>query len=341
MVHPTNVLVTGGAGFIGTHTCLSLLNEGHEVVVVDDYSNSSPRALDRVEKLAGHPLTRYECDVRDRNGLSKIFERHPIDAVVHFAAKKAVRESTHIPLDYYDINLGGVTSVLQVMIAHGVHKMVFSSSCSIYGAATRLPIAEESPVAPTNPYARSKLMSEQILADACCRYSKLTVIALRYFNPAGAHPSGLLGEDPVGTPNNVMPYLMQVAIGRLPELSVFGSDYDTPDGTAIRDYIHVVDVADGHRAAVHYLPGEKGMQVFNLGTGVGTSVLELVAACEGACGSSIRYELHDRRPGDVAALVADATKVGRTWDWHPRHDLATMCRDAWNFQLNNPIGYSD
>jgi UDP-glucose 4-epimerase len=339
MSHLTTVLVTGGAGFIGTHTCLDLLDHGYEVVVIDDYSNSSPLALDRVQKLAGRPPTTYECDLRDRAALSAIFDRHAIDAVVHFAAKKAVGESVQMPVDYYDINVGGTLGLLQVMAAHDVRQIVFSSSCSIYGAATDLPITEQTPAAPTNPYARTKWMCEQILTDACSQNPDLTVIALRYFNPVGAHPSGQLGEDPAGIPNNVMPYLMQVAVGRLSALPVFGSDYPTADGTGVRDYIHVVDVADGHRVALEHLGDRTGMRVFNLGTGVGTSVLDLVAAFGAACGAPVPYVIKDRRPGDVPTLVADASQVTAAWGWRAERDLAEICRNAWTFQQRNPVGY--
>jgi UDP-glucose 4-epimerase len=333
-----SVLVTGGAGFIGSHTCVDLLDHGYEVVVVDNYSNSTPAALDRVQKVAGRPLIAYEVDLRDRRALDDVFARHPIDAVIHFAAKKAVGESMAIPIDYYDINLAGTTSLLASMHAHGVHQLVFSSSCSIYGEAAA-PLSEDDAASPTNPYARTKWICEQILRDACARYEELSAIALRYFNPIGAHPSGLLGEVPTGTPNNVVPYLMQVAVGRLDRLSVFGADYGTPDGTAVRDYIHVLDVVTGHRVAMEHLADETGLRVFNLGTGVGTSVLQLVAALSEACGQELPYTITDRRPGDVAALVADPGKVRRAWGWRATRDLRDMCRDAWHFQRLNPTGY--
>ncbi|MCB1292276.1 MAG: UDP-glucose 4-epimerase GalE, partial [Mycobacterium sp.] len=237
------ILVTGGAGFIGSHTCVELLDAGDEVVVIDDYSNSRPAALERVTEITGKSVTVHQADLRDRSALSRVFDEHPIDAVIHFAAKKAVGESTQIPLEYFDINIGGTTNLLRTMKDHKVSRLVFSSSCSIYGDAPAEPLAESAPAAPTNPYALSKWICEQLLAEACRHLPELSVIALRYFNPIGAHPSGLLGEDPLGVPYNVMPYLAQIAVGRLPELNVFGDDYDTPDGTAIRDYIHVVDVA--------------------------------------------------------------------------------------------------
>jgi len=338
---PTTVLVTGGAGFIGSHTCVELLENGYEVVVLDDYSNSSPVALERIEKLAGRPLAGvHEADVRDAAAVSAVLAAHPVDAVIHFAAKKAVGESVEIPLDYYDINVGGTLTLLRTMRDAGVHQLVFSSSCSVYGAAERVPLTEDDPVGPTNPYARTKWMCEQVLSDACARYPELRVIALRYFNPVGAHESGLLGEDPLGVPNNVMPYLAQVAVGRLPRLLVFGADYATVDGTGVRDYIHVVDVADGHRAALDHLGDRAGLQILNLGTGVGTSVLQLAAAFSAACGTDLPVEVVGRRPGDVAALVADPQRAEAAWGWRTTRDVGQMCRDAWKFQQLNPTGYT-
>jgi UDP-glucose 4-epimerase len=334
------VLVTGGAGFIGSHTCVELLEHDYEVVVVDDYSNSSPAALDRVQKIAGRPLTAYELDLRDRGPLAAVFAAHPIDAVIHFAAKKAVGESMRIPLDYYDINLGGTTNLLRTMHEFGVHQLVFSSSCSIYGDAQRVPLTESDPAHPTNPYARSKWICEQLLGDACERHPDLSVISLRYFNPIGAHPGGMLGEDPRGVPNNLVPYLTQVAVGRLSQLSIFGDDYDTADGTAIRDYIHVVDLVGGHRVALEHLADETGLRVLNLGTGTGTSVRELVSAFSEACGRELPYRIVARRPGDVRELVADPGKAARAWGWQARYDVADMCRDAWRFQQLNPAGYA-
>lgn len=335
-----SVLVTGGAGFIGSHTCVELLNQGHEVVVVDDHSNSSPGALDAIAKTAGRPLAAvHVADLRDRAALDAVLTAHEIDAVIHFAAKKAVGESTLIPVDYYDINVGGTTALLAAMLRHGVHRLVFSSSCSIYGDTRKVPLSETDPAAPTNPYARSKHIGEQVLADACRRYPELSVIALRYFNPIGAHPDGTLGEDPTGVPNNVLPYLAQVAVGRLTELAVFGDDYPTPDGTCIRDYVHVVDVADGHRVALDHLDDEQGLRVFNLGTGRGASVLELVAAFEQAVGRPLPHRVAPRREGDVPRLVADPSRVEAAWGWRARHDLAAMCADAWRFQQSHPSGY--
>jgi UDP-glucose 4-epimerase len=336
------ILVTGGAGFIGSHVCVDLLEHGHEVIVVDNYSTSSPVALARVEKAAGRPLAAaYEVDLRDRWTLAEVFRRSSVDAVVHFAAKKAVGESMRMPLDYYDNNVGGTASLLRVMREHGVHDLVFSSSCSIYGDAAGPPIAEGAPQRPTNPYARSKAMCEQMLADACHQCPELTVVSLRYFNPIGAHPGGLLGEAPAGVPNNIMPYLMQVADGRRERVRVFGHDYPTQDGTAVRDYVHVLDIADAHRLALEKLDRQRGATAFNLGTGQGTSVLELLDAFSSASGRPIPYELVERRPGDVATLVADPTLVAAEWGWRPTRDLPTMCADSWRFQQSNPNGYGD
>ncbi|MFI1445090.1 UDP-glucose 4-epimerase GalE [Streptomyces fructofermentans] len=337
---PTTVLVTGGAGFIGSHTCVELLENGYEVVVVDDHSNSSPVALERVAKTAGRPIAAaYRADLRDRGALDSVFAAHRIDSVIHFAAKKAVGESVGMPVAYYDVNVGGTTSLLSAMHAHGVRHLVFSSSCSVYGNADKVPLTEQDPPAPTNPYASTKWMCEQVLADTCRHLPELRVLALRYFNPVGAHPSGLLGEDPRGVPNNVMPYLAQVAVGRRERLSVFGDDYPTPDGTGIRDYIHVMDVAEGHRRALERLNDESGLRVLNLGTGVGSSVLELVSAFEQASGRPIPYEVTGRRAGDVAELVADPGAVKEAWNWAATRDLSAMCRDAWRFQELNPAGY--
>lgn len=333
------VLVTGGAGFIGSHTCLELMEHGHQVVVVDDHSNSSPLALSRVQYLAGGRLAAYQIDLRDRAALDKVFYAHSIDAVIHFAAKKSVAESTQIPLEYFDINVGGTASLLRAMRDHDVRRLVFSSSCSIYGDSGQIPLTEDKPARPTNPYARSKWICEQMLAEMCTYHPEFTVLALRYFNPAGAHPSGKLGEDPRGVPNNLMPYLAQVAVGRRPHLSIFGSDYPTSDGTAVRDYVHVLDIAAGHRLALEYLEAEQGMTMFNLGTGAGVSVLEIVDAFSAACGGRIPYRMVDRRPGDVACLVADAQRAERALGWRPTRGLADMCADAWRFQRLNPNGY--
>ncbi|MFF5938633.1 UDP-glucose 4-epimerase GalE [Streptomyces sp. NPDC012508] len=338
----STVLVTGGAGFIGSHTCVELLEHGHDVVIVDNYSNSSPGAVERIAKVAGRPPAAvYEADLLDPRALATVFADHSFDAVVHFAARKAVGESVEQPVEYYDTNVGGTTALLRAMRDHGVHRLVFSSSCSIYGNATKVPLTEGDPARPTNPYATSKWLCEQIVADVCRRLPEFSALALRYFNPVGAHPSGLLGEVPRGVPNNVMPYLAQVAAGRLDRLKIFGDDYATPDGTGVRDYLHVMDVAEGHRVALDHLDDTRGMTVLNLGTGRGTSVLELVAAFQSACGTPIPYEITGRRPGDVAALVADPTAVTRAWNWTTTRDLTAMAEDAWRFQQLNPSGYAD
>ncbi|UNS95030.1 UDP-glucose 4-epimerase GalE [Streptomyces tubbatahanensis] len=338
---PTKVLVTGGAGFIGSHTCVELLQHGYEVVVADDLSNSSPRALERAAGIArvGTPEL-CVIDIRDGAALSQVFADHRIDAVIHFAAKKAVGESVRLPIEYYDTNVGGTTALLSVMREHEVGRLVFSSSCSVYGSTTKVPLTESDPVSPTNPYASSKWMCEQILADTCRRLPSLQVLSLRYFNPVGAHPSGLLGENPHGVPGNLMPYVARVAAGQLERLSIFGDDYPTPDGTGVRDYVHVMDVAEGHRLALEHLQGERGMRTFNLGTGVGSSVLDLVAAFEAASGRRVPYRITGRRPGDVATLVADPTAVSRAWNWTTKRDLAAMCRDAWHFQTRDPARHA-
>jgi UDP-glucose 4-epimerase len=337
------ILVTGGAGFIGSHTCVELLERGHDLVVVDDFSNSSPGALSAVRQLtpAAAVLVLHELDIRDRAGLDAVFGAHRIDAVVHFAAKKAVNESLHIPLEYFDINVAGTTNLLRCMVGHGVRRLVFSSSCSIYGDQYSEPISEDQAPGPTNPYARSKLVCEQILADACTRYDDLAVIALRYFNPAGAHPSGVLGEAPLGLPGNVMPYMMQVATGRRERLQVFGADYPTADGSPVRDYIHVADLAEAHRIAVERLDDEPGMRALNVGTGVGISVLELIRAFEESCGVAVPYEIAPRRAGDATTAVADPSLIDKLWDWRTNRDIHDMCRDAWRFEQRHPQGYRD
>ncbi|MFJ9542172.1 UDP-glucose 4-epimerase GalE [Streptomyces sp. NPDC101225] len=339
MSQPRTILVTGGAGFIGSHTCVELLSHGHDVIVVDNHQNSVPEALHRVETVAGRSLSAsYVLDVRDRDALSGVFAAHPVDAVVHFAGRKAVGESVRMPVEYYDTNVGGTTALLETMGRHGVHRLVFSSSCSVYGVAERMPLTEDDPVAPVNPYARSKRMCEQILADVCAHRPEFTVHALRYFNPVGAHPSGILGEDPFGVPDNVMPYIAQVAAGQREHVTVFGDDWPTPDRTGVRDYIHVMDVAEGHRIALEH-PTPPGMHLLNLGSGQGTSVLQLIDAYHRASGRPVPYRIGPRRPGDVPELVADGRAAAAVWNWRPTRDLARMCEDSWRFQLNNPHGY--
>jgi UDP-glucose 4-epimerase len=334
------VLVTGGAGFIGSHTCAELLERGHDVVVADDYSNSSPAAVAAIREVSGRELACYELDLRDRRALDRVFADHRLDAVVHFAAWKSVRESVDLPLDYYDVNVGGTISLITAMLEHQVHRLVFSSSCSIYGDRHRTPISEDAETGPVNPYARSKLMCEQILDDACRRYPDLSVLALRYFNPIGAHPSGHLGEDPKNVPSNVLPYMMQVAVGRLEFLEVYGDDYATVDGSGVRDYIHVMDAAEAHCLALDRLGDEAGQRAFNLGTGVGVSVFQLIATFQEVSGIRIPCRVTGRKPGDVATLVADPSRVEKLWGWRASRDLQTMCRDAWRFQRLHPGGYS-
>ena len=339
---PSTVLVTGGAGFIGSHACVELLDHGYELIVVDDYSNSTPQAFARVERIAGRFVGAvYELDIRDRHALSAVFDRHAVDAVVHFAAYKSVSRSTRMPVEYYDNNVGGTTALLWTMHEHGVHRLVYSSSGSVYGEAGPGPLDESTPGRPTNPYAASKWTCEQMLSDVCRRRPEFTVLCLRYFNPAGAHPSGLLGEDPRGDPDNLMPYMAQVAAGRQDRLRVFGADYPTRDGTAVRDYLHVMDTVEAHRVALDHLADAPGMHVYNLGLGEARSVLDVVTAFSTACGRPIPYELAPRRPGDVSELVADTTAVSRAWGWRPTRDLDDMCRDAWRFQRLNPHGYAE
>jgi UDP-glucose 4-epimerase len=333
------VLVTGGSGYIGSHTCVALIQRGHEVVVVDDYSNSSPEALVRVRDLTDVTPTAYEVDIRDRAGLAEVFSRRRIDVVIHFAAKKSVPESTQIPLEYFDINLAGTINLLRVMHQSGVHRLVYSSSCSLYGDGHQRPLTESDVPGPTNPYAWTKWAGEQIIEQACRFHPDLAAISLRYFNPIGAHQSGLLGEAATGPVFNVMPLLTQVASGQQPELTIFGTDYPTVDGTAIRDYIHVLDVAEAHVVALDHIDDSPGMQVFNLGTGVGTSVMQLRNAFGRASGREIPFVARNRRPGDVAMLIADPGKVAAEWNWHTVYDLNEMCRDAWRFHCQNPHGY--
>lgn len=334
-----NVLVTGGLGYIGSHTVVKLINAGHQVVIIDNQSVGNPEAAVRVQRITGRSAEVRTGDIRDDAALAKIFQDHHIDAVIHFAAMKAVGESTEIPLEYFDNNVGGTATLLKIMQRYAVNRLVFSSSCSIYGDTDRDFLDETAPPAPANPYAWTKLTCEQMIDQACRYLPGLRAVSLRYFNPIGAHPSGLLGEDPHGTPRNVMPYLTRVAAGQLEKLHVFGNDYPTPDGSAIRDYIHVMDVADGHLDALRHLddPGPRH-RIFNLGTGRGVSVLQLRRAVVEATGIEIPYVIEGRRPGDVPRLVADASAVQKAWGWRPRLGLDDMCADAWRFQQRNPDG---
>ncbi|WP_214759733.1 UDP-glucose 4-epimerase GalE [Exiguobacterium sp. s129] len=334
------ILVTGGAGYIGTHTVLQLLEGGHEVIVLDNLSNSSREALNRVEAITGKDVTFYLGDILDRALLEQIFLTHTIDALIHFAGLKAVGESVREPLRYYENNVVGTTVLLEVMQAFDVKRIVFSSSATVYGMPERTPIDESFPLSATNPYGRSKLMIEDILRDVAVADSDWSIALLRYFNPIGAHPSGQIGEDPFDVPNNLMPYITQVAVGKLNELSVFGDDYDTPDGTGVRDYIHVVDIASGHLQALDYVMEQTGVEAFNLGTGTGYSVLDLVRAFEQESGKTVPYNVTDRRPGDIATCFADPTKSKQMLGFEAKHDIRDMCRDAWNWQSNNPNGYN-
>lgn len=327
-----SILVTGGAGFIGSHTCVELLEHGFDVVVADDFSNSSPAALDVVRRLTGRDLALHRVDLRSAAELDEIFAAHEIGAVIHFAARKLVGESMTRPLEYFDVNIGGTVKLLLAMQRHGVGRLVFSSSCSIYGDQYARPITEEDLPGPVNPYASSKLICEQLIASACDLVPGFRAISLRYFNPAGAHPSGELGESPAGLVSNVVPVIVRVASGRLDKLAVFGADYDTPDGTAIRDYIHVMDIAEAHRLALDHLDDESGIRMLNLGTGTGLSVLELIAAFEDACGVQIPYVVTRRRPGDVARLVAAVGAAQQALGWRPSRSVADMLSDAWRFE---------
>ena len=337
-----NVLVTGGAGYIGSHTCVELLNSGYGVVVIDNLCNSNPKSLDRVRELTGKELTFYEGDVRDEALLKKIFAENDIGCVIHFAGLKAVGESVSIPWKYYDNNLNSTLVLTKVMKEVGMMNIIFSSSATVYTADNEMPLKETSRTGGcTNPYGWTKYMTEQILSDIAYAEKDWSVVLLRYFNPIGAHPSGRMGEDPRGIPNNLMPYITQVAVGRREKLSVYGNDYPTHDGTGVRDYIHVVDLAKGHVAAVSYACKHKGCEVFNLGTGVGVSVLDMVNTFREVNQVELPYVIAPRRPGDIATCYADPTKSREVLGWTAQHDLADMCRDSWNWQKNNPMGYGE
>ncbi len=333
------ILVTGGAGYIGSHTVVEMLAANLEPLILDNFSNSSPRVVDAIEHIAGKRPPVIEGDVRDRAGLRRIFDAHPIDAVIHFAGLKAVGESVEQPLRYYENNVVGSLVLFQAMAEAGLFRLVFSSSATVYGDPQSVPIREDFPLRATNPYGRSKLIIEDMLRDMAHADSRWRVALLRYFNPVGAHPSGMIGEDPQGIPNNLMPYVAQVAVGRRPELSVFGGDYPTPDGTGVRDYIHVVDLARGHLAALNALDGLGGAVPINLGTGKGYSVLDVVRAFERASGQKVPFRIVDRRPGDVAACYADSALAHELFGWTAGKDLATMCADSWRWQAGNPSGF--
>lgn len=334
------ILVTGGAGYIGSHTCIELISAGYDVVVVDNLCNSCKEALDRVEKIVGKTIKFYEADIRDVEAMKNIFEKEEIDAVIHFAGLKSVGESVAKPLEYYDNNIAGTLVLCDAMRNAGVKNIIFSSSATVYGDPAFVPITEECPKGQcTNPYGWSKSMLEQILTDLHTADSEWNVVLLRYFNPVGAHKSGTIGENPKGIPNNLMPYITQVAVGKLECLGVFGDDYDTPDGTGVRDYIHVVDLALGHVKALKKIEEKAGVKVYNLGTGNGYSVLDMVKAFGKACGKEIPYQIKARRPGDIASCYADPTKAKEELGWVAERGLDEMCEDSWRWQSNNPEGY--
>lgn len=335
------ILVTGGAGYIGSHTLIALVEAGYQPVVADNFDNSSPKVLDRVEALTGTKIPLFEADVADPDQLEAVFAAHDIDAVIHFAGLKAVGESVREPLRYYQNNLDSTLVLVQLMRRYGVSRLVFSSSATVYGNPETVPIPETAPRSCTNPYGWSKLMNELILTDIAQADPGLSVMLLRYFNPIGAHPSGCIGEDPSGIPNNLMPYIAQVAVGHLKELHVFGGDYPTPDGTGVRDYIHVCDLAEGHVAALAYLAEHTGVEAVNLGTGIGYSVLDIKNAFEKVNGLTIPYVMDPRRPGDIAACYADPAKAKNQLGWTARRTLEDMCRDSWRWQRQNPNGYRD
>jgi len=340
------IVVTGGAGYIGSHTVVELIEAGHDVVVIDNFGNAKPAVLDRIASIAGARPSLVPGDVREADVLDAAFDQ-PVDAVIHFAGLKAVGESVEQPLNYYENNLDSTLALLRGMARHGVHQLVFSSSATVYGPDGTPPLREDAPTGATNPYGWTKVMIEQILADATAADAALQVAALRYFNPVGAHPSGLIGEDPAGIPNNLAPYLAQVAIGRRDEVLVFGDDYDTPDGTGVRDYIHVVDLARGHLAALQELAARAGnpdrprFDPWNLGTGQGTSVLQLIAAFSAAIGRELPYRVVGRRAGDLATSYCDPSKANRELGWKAERSIAQACADAWNWQQRNPTGYPD
>jgi UDP-glucose 4-epimerase len=335
------VLVTGGAGYIGSHTCVELLNEGYDVVVIDNLSNSSEKSLERVQEITGKKLTFYKADLLDREAVENIFRNEKIDSVIHFAGLKAVGESVLKPLEYYYNNITGTLILCDTMRKYGVKDLVFSSSATVYGNPQTVPIKEDFPLSATNPYGRTKLMIEQILGDLYAADDTWSIVLLRYFNPVGAHKSGRIGEDPRGIPNNLVPYITQVAVGKLEFLGVFGNDYDTHDGTGVRDYIHVVDLAKGHIKALEKLKGSKGIFTYNLGTGKGYSVMEMLKSFEKVCGKPIKYKIMPRRPGDIAVCYADPARAKEELGWVAEKGLQEMCEDSWRWQENNPNGYEE
>ncbi|MDG0872777.1 UDP-glucose 4-epimerase GalE [Paenibacillus thiaminolyticus] len=335
------ILITGGAGYIGSHTCVEMLEAGYDIVVLDNFSNSHPEAIRRISDITGKGFAFYEADLLDEQRLNRIFEGHRIDAVIHFAGLKAVGESVQVPLEYYHTNLTSTLVLCRAMAKHGVYNLVFSSSASVYGVPECVPISEEASLGAVSPYGRTKQMIEQVLQDLASSDPRWRISILRYFNPVGAHKSGKIGESPNGTPNNLMPFITQVAVGRLPSLKVYGSDYPTKDGTGIRDYIHVVDLAQGHLKALEHLDHTNGAEFYNLGTGRGFTVLEMIRSFEKVSGIQIPYEIVGRRPGDIGICYADPTKSHISLGWFPKYGITDMCEDSWNWQVHNPQGYCE
>ncbi len=333
------ILVTGGAGYIGSHTCVELLNAGHEITVVDNLCNSSEKSLDAVKEITGKDFKFYKVDLLDKEALTKVFDENEFDSVIHFAGLKAVGESVSMPIEYYHNNMTGTFNLVDAMRKHNVFSIVFSSSATVYGSPETVPIKEDFPLSTTNPYGSTKLMLERVLSDVYISDNRFSIVLLRYFNPIGAHISGKIGEDPKGIPNNLLPYVSQVAVGKLERVNVFGDCYPTVDGTGVRDYIHVVDLALGHLKAVEKKQSTQGVHIYNLGTGQGYSVLEIIKAFSKACGKDVPYVITDPRPGDVAICYADASKAKAELGWQAERGIEDMCRDAWNWQSKNPNGY--
>lgn len=336
-----SILVTGGAGYIGSHTVVELLNENYDVIILDNFSNSKPEVLKRIKEITSKEVKLYKVDLLDSEGLEAVFSENKIEAVIHFAGLKAVGESVEVPLRYYKNNVAGTLNLCEVMDKFNVKKMVFSSSATVYGDPHTVPIAEDFPLSATNPYGRTKLMIEDILRDLYVSDNEWSIALLRYFNPIGAHESGMLGEDPNGIPNNLLPYISQVAVGKLNELKVFGNDYDTHDGTGVRDYIHVVDLSLGHIKALEKVLDSTGAEAYNIGTGNGYSVLDVISAFENASGKDVKYEIKERRPGDIAASYAFADKAKKVLGWTAKRGIDEMCKDTWRWQSNNPNGYTN
>jgi UDP-glucose 4-epimerase len=334
-----SILVTGGAGYIGSHTCIELLNNNYEIVIIDNFSNSCAEVLNRIKEVTGKDFKFYQLDLLDKEGLDHVFSENNFEAVIHFAGLKAVGESVKIPISYYQNNITSTLNLCEVMQKHDVKKIVFSSSATVYGIPESVPITEDFPLSATNPYGRTKLMIEEILTDIYNSDNKWSIVLLRYFNPFGAHPSGRLGEDPNGIPNNLMPYVTQVAVGKLEQLNIYGNDYPTSDGTGVRDYIHVVDLAEGHIKALESAMNTNSVESYNLGTGKGYSVLEMVSAFERISDRKIPFKFIERRPGDVAICYADPSKAKRELSWYAKKSLQDMCIDSWRWQSNNPNGY--